>query len=434
LKYYSFPRGGIDLEDPTAPPRSHSITAFLPNFSVIPYIHGAKNRLFPVVAIGDTVHEGSLIGRRQGPGTANVHASVPGLIERNLTWQTDSSTNEAFVISMGGSFDRLGKRERVFTWNTLSPLGLQQIITEYGVVEMEPNGMPLIDILSTFSAEKQPVTLIVRCVFDDPWSVAEYILCRERLDAVVEGALMLCHAIGAQQIIYAVSAPDQQLGRDLYTQAKTYEMPAFLALVSSRYPQSNKRELLLALQEYSIKEHVPFGSVLIEGPSTIAAVYDAVKFRLPILERYVAVGGSAVKNPSVFKVRLGTRIRELFDACGGFIDEPARIALGSPFLGQTIAELDEPILKQRGAVFALLKRQIGGTAIRSCINCGECRAICPVGLDPQQLYKQIVKPNHKPSDKVLNCHGCACCELVCPSRIPLANHIQQWSQHLKTEG
>jgi len=87
MKIYSFSRGGISFEDPSAPSRDLAVTAFLPSLSVIPLIQHSWGRAFPVVSIGDTVREGMLIGRAQGRGSANVHATVPGKVIKLVSWK-----------------------------------------------------------------------------------------------------------------------------------------------------------------------------------------------------------------------------------------------------------------------------------------------------------------------------------------------------------
>jgi electron transport complex protein RnfC len=124
------------------------------------------------------------------------------------------------------------------------------------------------------------------------------------------------------------------------------------------------------------------------------------------------------------KVRIGTRIGEVLAECGGFIDKPKRIATGSPLLGRTVTDLDEPVIKTSYAVFAMLGNQAGGSMERSCISCGECRVVCPVGLDPEELYKEAGKLSRRDSPgQAAECHGCGCCEVVCPSRLSLSGVI-----------
>jgi electron transport complex protein RnfC len=200
-------------------------------------------------------------------------------------------------------------------------------------------------------------------------------------------------------------------------------------LVGSRYPQRNRRELEMALKAYAKKEEIELGSLFILGPATLAAVYDAVKLKKPILERYVAVGGSAVRQPRVMKARIGTRVGDLFAECGGFYGYPKRVASGSPLLGRRIVDMDEPVTKTPYAIFALLKESRKESE-NSCISCGECRNVCPVGLDPEEFYKGILmeswlKPASVANSRLGECHGCGCCEIVCPSRLPLSTAIAQ---------
>jgi electron transport complex protein RnfC len=423
VKVYSMPRGGIVFEDPFAPREFE--TAFLPVFSVIPLIQHTGNKAYPIVFIGEYVKEGMLIGRGQGTGSANVHATVPGKVVRMASWKTiDGVSNEALIIRLEGSFEKLGKRKTPHSWEDLPSFEIQRIIAEYGIVEMDDGGRPLADLLAELSPVSEPITLVVRCVFDDPWLAADIVLCDRRLEDVVEGTFITARACKASRIVYVVSKNENKLAARLIAVASQYPLaqniPTDLVIVGNKYPQRNRRELKLALRAYEKNERNDLGVFFIVGPATIVAVFDAVKFRKPILDRYVAVGGSAVKEPKVLKVRIGTRLRDVFDQCGGLISAPERIVIGSPLAGRAVLDIDEPIVKNSYAASALKKEQVGMTVERSCIDCGECRSVCPVGLDPEELFKR------RKTDATLiecGCHGCGCCEAVCPSRIPLKTII-----------
>jgi len=426
-KVYSFPRGGISFSDSSAPSRDSCVTAFLPSLSIIPLIQHSGERSYPVVAVGEAVREGMLIGRGRGSGSANIHATVPGRIIRMVSYKNaGGQLQDGFVIRMEGSFEKLGKREEIFPWEGMLPYDIQRTIADFGVVEMEGGGRPVSDIISSLRSAPQPITLVVNCVFDDPWLAADYVLCNERTKAIAEGAAITARTCRVSRIIYAVSHNEKELGEAFLAAGSKWGLPTSVILAGSRYPQRNRRELELILRNYGKKEEWELGSLFILGPATLAAVFDAVKMKKPILERYITVGGSAVKRPQVMKVRLGTRVGELFAECGGFTGTPKRIAAGSPLLGRRIVDLDEPVIKTTYAVFAH-RREFRRENHNSCISCGECRNVCPVGLDPEEFYKRImVEPGQNAPEKkgrAAECHGCGCCEVVCPSRLPLSTAI-----------
>jgi electron transport complex protein RnfC len=375
-----------------------------------------------------------LVGRSQGPLSANVHATVPGRVIREVSWKNaEGRICDALLIRMGGGFELLGKKETAYSWADLSPHELIRLIAEFGIVEMEGPGRPVAAVLNCEKTGKRDQSLVVRCVFDDPWLASDYTLCRERLKEVVEGSAIAARAGRLNRIVFAVSHREKELGRKLLSEAASYKFPSSLVITGSRYPQHNQREMELALRTYERRKGILLGSVVVLGPATLAAIYGAVKLRKPVLDRYVAVGGSAVKNPQVMKVRIGTRIGEVFAECGGFVDKPERMASGSPFLGQAVTDLDEPVIKTTYAVFAILGRQAMEGRARNCIGCGECRAVCPVGLDPEELFKRARRfqnGDQAGSPRAsAGCHGCGCCELVCPSRLPLSQVIAGGNSH-----
>ena len=430
-KVYSFPRGGMMIHDQSVPQRLPSVNAFLPSISIIPLIQHPGGPAIPVVSVGDRVKEGMLIGRGKGPYSTNIHATVPGRVLGMVSWESsDKQVLEGIVIAMEGSFEKLGKREELFPWEGMLSYDIQRCIADYGVVEMEGSGRPVSDIISQYRGISDSISLVVRCVFDDPWFASDYILCKERISAVIEGAAIAARTCRVSQIIYAVSYREKELGKMLMDEGYNWGLPVSCIYVSSRYPQRNRRELELVLGNYSKKEGIELGSLLILSPSTLAAVYDAVKLKKPILERYISVGGTAVKKPQIMKVRIGTRIGDIFEECGGFKGNPARIAIGSPFMGRPVYNLDEPITKTSYALFANLEgfKRFGTQDESSCISCGECRTVCPVGLDPEELYKSIFAEKFSGKSLVSeslasDCHGCGCCELVCPSSLPLSTEI-----------
>jgi electron transport complex protein RnfC len=434
MKTYNFPAGGISFEDPAAPAGAESLLAFLPAVSVVPLKQHSGSPSSPVVQVGDTIREGELLAQAHSAGSADIHAPIPGEIVRMYRWPLSPvQNNDAFVIKFKGSFEISGKKTVQFPWNDTPPFELRALIRKAGIVEMSGGDRPLQDRFAENFRKNHLRTLVVRCVFDDAWLAADLCLCRERAAIVAEGACIAARAAKADRIIFAVSKNRRKIGKALVAETRKLNAAAEQVQVGFRYPQHGRRELEIALRKYEKKTENPLGDLLFIGPAELAAVYDAVKLRKPLISRYVAVGGSAVKKPAIVNARIGMRIGELFRQCGGFKKEPEHIGFGSSLLGRQAASLDEPVDKTTYAVFAetapffSFLKKIPFVPLRtSCINCGLCRTVCPVGLDPDGVYKRLTTSgiDDTYSCLIAECHGCACCEAVCPSRLPLYTVIK----------
>lgn len=57
---------------------------------------------------------------------------------------------------------------------------------------------------------------------------------------------------------------------------------------------------------------------IVSNVASIIAIYEAVAYNIPLIEKVVTVTGDAINKPHNFKVRLGTKYQTLVDACGGF--------------------------------------------------------------------------------------------------------------------
>ena len=65
--------------------------------------------------------------------------------------------------------------------------------------------------------------------------------------------------------------------------------------------------------------------VIVSNVGTSAAIARAIKTGMPLVERVVTVTGSGVAEPKNLMVRIGTSFMDVIQACGGFVEEPAKV-------------------------------------------------------------------------------------------------------------
>ena len=162
--------------------------------------------------------------------------------------------------------------------------------------------------------------------------------------------------------------------------------------------------------------------VVVNNVTTAKAIYDALIEGKPLLSKVVTVTGE-FENPKNVLARIGTPIRELIDLCGINDDKTNKVIIGGPMMGNTLVELDFPVVK---GVNCVLARDSRIPDEQNCINCGSCVRICPMNLMPL-VYVRTIKSGRTDglSDHYIeNCIECGSCAYVCPASIPIVGYIK----------
>lgn len=66
----------------------------------------------------------------------------------------------------------------------------------------------------------------------------------------------------------------------------------------------------------------------------------------------------------------------------------------------------------------------------SCMNCGVCSAVCPVGIDllPRRLFRYVLlglkERVLENKDTIFSCLLCKQCEVNCPAKVHIAENVR----------
>ena len=169
----------------------------------------------------------------------------------------------------------------------------------------------------------------------------------------------------------------------------------------------------------------------------VIQVSESVLLGRPVIEQYVTVSGEGVHTPKNLKVRIGTPLRRLIEACGGFNGSPGRIVLGNPLRGMAQFSLERPVLKDTHWLWVQPEAQVVKDKYRPCINCGDCVDICPVRIMPNFLGKFCEFCKYEEAAQqydLFTCIECGLCAYVCPSRRPMVHFIKMAKWELSLTG
>jgi electron transport complex protein RnfC len=418
------PKGGVNPPAEMHAPRGQGIVnAAIPSRALIPLLQHAGAPALCVVRQGDRVREGMQIGRADGPGSAHVHASIPGVVAalRQLSLPS-GQVCQAVEIELGGEFETSGKLRARREWKRLPRRELLDQIRSAGVVGLGGGSVPTHVKLDAAPGSSSSV-LVANGVESEPSLSADDALLREKASDVVEG-LMICQALlEPARTVIAVGEGSEDLVAELERIAARGGTGIEVAVLPSRYPNGHEELVRAALDR-----RLPSGGLRADGPraivlnvATLFAVFEAVVLGKPLTERVLTVTGTPVSRPQNLKARFGTPIRDLLDDCGGLASAAGRIVMGGPMRGVSVDSLELPLTKGTSGLMVFGAEESRRGAELPCIRCGSCIEACPWELVPTRLFKLVRMGESMEAERegLSRCTECGCCAYVCPSRIPL---------------
>ena len=414
-------RGGVNPPDDRLLSRAAPIgNAALPAIAVIPMLQHAGAPARCLVKPGDLVSEGMLIGRAEGAQCANVHSSIPGrVLEVKEISMPGGLASLAAVIELGGAFERSGRPRGAMEWKGLSRVDLLGKIQAAGIVGLGGRCVPTHQKL--MRAPGRRVSLFVASGVDcEPTLSAAHALMRDRAREIVEGMRICQSLLDAARVVLAVGQDAEGLVEEYGRLFAATDLQCDIAVLPSRYPQGNEQLILASLDGSGVLSPTSPESVVLHA-GTLYAVYEAVVFDKPLMERVLTVAGTPVAGPRNLKVRLGTPIGELFEECGGLSFDPGKIVVGGPMRGVPVDSPGVPVTKGTTGVVAFTRREARERREWPCINCGSCVDACPWGLVPARLYKLIRQGSvaSAAGEGLSRCTECGCCAFACPSHLRL---------------
>jgi electron transport complex protein RnfC len=390
------------------------------------------------VEVGEDVGEGTVLGKAAGFISVPVHSPVPGKVkEIKDVYLPNGMRSQAVVIEMEGEFDRSGKEIETREWEKLSVKELLDIIIENGIVGLGGATFPTHVKFSIPKGKKAEIFLVngVEC---EPYLTIDHRLMLEKSDELIEGIKIIRKILEPARIAIGIEENKPDAISLMEEKAREHDLPLEVIPLKLKYPQGDEKLLIKAVTGLEVPSGglpIDIGAV-VSNAGTVFAIYEAVVYGKPLIERLVTVSGGAIKNPANLRVRIGTPIGDLIEECGGFTEAPAKLVVGGPMTGFAVYDLDTPVLKGTSGVLALTAEETNSAARTACISCGRCIDACPMGLNPTILFKQVDHLEYEEAleSGLMDCRECGSCGYVCPAHIPLVHGIKLGKRMARKKG
>jgi electron transport complex protein RnfC len=425
----SFSLGGVHpYERKSLSEHKQIWNAAVPSECIVPLQQHIGKPAAAQVAPGDEVREGQLIGTASGFVSANIHAPIPGVVqELREVYLPNGVRTEAVVIELQGEFDRLGKQQQAADWRGRDTKDLLAAIQNNGIVGMGGATFPT-HVKYSLPQGTTCEWMILNGVECEPYLTADHRLMLEMTDQVLEGLEIAATILDADHVAVGVEENKPDVIEKMRERVAARGLDFQVVSLETKYPQGGEKQLIEAITD----REVPSGGLpldvgcMVSNAGTLNAIYEAVVFDKPLMERIVSVTGGAVANPGNLKARIGSTFGELIEECEGFREIPKKVVAGGPMTGFAIYDLDMPLIKGTSGILALTAREVNEAPHTPCINCGRCISVCPMGLQPTTLYKFIDHEEYSAALGIglMDCIECGACSYVCPAHIPLVQGMR----------
>ncbi|MBW2121362.1 MAG: electron transport complex subunit RsxC [Deltaproteobacteria bacterium] len=423
-------KGGVHPRDRKELSRDKAIEpAPLPERLVVPLSQHIGAPCEPVVSQGDTVKKGQKIGEARGFVSVPVHAPTSGKVIKIDSFPhplgKDLPAIEIEPDGLDTCADGAGGQE---DFASLSSDELRAIIREKGIVGMGGATFPTHVKLSP--PEGKPIdTLIINGAECEPYLTADYRLMLEEPEKVITGMRIMKTILGVERAFIAIEKNKPEAIDAVKGVLGPDSREATVVPLEVKYPQGAEKQLIKTIVN---REVPPSGGlpmdvgVLVQNVGTAAAVDQAVRLGIPLIERVVTVTGEGIREPKNLRVRIGTPVGSLLEACGGFRETPGKLVLGGPMMGISQYTTEVPVIKGTSGVLVLPRSRVRLEEARTCIRCGTCVRVCPMNLLPNFIGTFASRGLFDQAERyyALDCIECGSCAFSCPAKIPLVHLIK----------
>lgn len=418
--------GGLRLPGHKSASTSQPIVEVpVPSQLILPITQHVGDPSQPVVGIGERVLKGQLIAESDGTLGAPVHAPSSGTVIAIEPWPVSRRFGEnapCIVIECDGKDEAIQRVDTPANFTTLTAEDLLARILQGGIVGLGGAAFPTAQKLMQARTCKIDHLLLngIEC---ESYISCDDLLMRERAGEIISGAQILMHALQIDVCFIAVESDKPDAIRALgLVLGKINDARIVIKQVPTIYPSGGEDQLVQLITN----REVPSGGLpsdvgcLVQNVGTAAAIHDWIIDNEPLISRVTTITGDGVASPVNVRARIGTTISDIIGSAGGYTDNAKQLIIGGPMTGKSVTTDRVPLVKASNCVLVSSETPPPGPAL-PCIRCGDCAAVCPVQLLPQQLYWYACADNE---DKLrdfglMDCIECGCCDLVCPSHIPL---------------
>lgn len=421
---YKF-RGGVHPDYMKAPDEPVIVVTPPPQV-IIPMAQHIGAPCQPIVAVGDYVKMGQKVGDNPAPVSAPVHSPVSGKVVAIEPRPHPLGDMIMAVVIENDYQDTPCTDLAPLTEEELKdPEAILNRLREAGIVGM--GGAMFPTAFKIKGGLGKVDTLIINGAECEPYLNGDHWTMKLHPEELLKGIELARIASGLDKAYYGIEK-NKMDAIELLNSKNPAQYGVEIVPEDVKYPQGAEKMQIKAITNREVKPGgLPAGvGCNVVSTQTAYAIYKACYLGIPCYERILTVGGSAVNKPYNLQCRIGTPFRYIVEQCGGFVKTPKKIVLGGPMMGLIATNLDAVNIKGTAGILFFTEEEDRTVENPTCIRCGKCITVCPMGLEPVYMYMYFKKRDFENMQKyhILDCFECGSCSYNCPGRMPLTHSFK----------
>lgn len=280
---------------------------------------------------------------------------------------------------------------------------------EFTTVNIKTNFKQKIKEYSNFDFQKfqNRKILILNGIEDEPYIANRPFIHREETLSILQMLDCIAEVFDISEIRIYLKENDRESIEAFEERIGTYPNMS-ISILPDYYPIGNEK----ILREYIKLDE----EACILSTETLVDLYlNTIRERQKDVT-YVTITGNALKNPQVFRVKIGTLASELVQKYIEFKEKNYKVFLNGIMNRQEINLEGLVITENVRAIYFMkpLKYQP-----KKCIHCGKCDDVCPRKSHPYLAVQT------QGAFKNAECIHCGLCTFICPSYIDLNEYLKK---------
>ena len=311
----------------------------------------------PLVAKGDTVKVGQLIGDTDAFVSAPIHSSVSGTVAGIETQRSAMGGNDTLVVIETDTKQEMWEGIKVPEVDDLA--GFVKAIRDSGLVGLGGASFPTHIKYNPRNLDDVH-TLILNAAECEPFITSDHRTMLEDSQDIIEGMKLIMKYLNLDEAYVGIEAnkPDAIAKLDqMFKEQGLDNMHTFT--LQDRYPKGAERVLVYEITGKTMNAGVLPADlgIILSNVTTVAFVGQYFRNGVPLIQKRMTVDGSAVAQPKNVIAPIGTMIHDVMEFCGGYKEEPKKIIMGGPMMGRAIFSDAMPIVKNNNAILAFAESQ-----------------------------------------------------------------------------